>query len=130
MLAVGGGLNHASLYCWNVDTNELASKIENLTSSIETIQFSVLAKQILITHGLPGNFIRSYRYPVMTEVASTRLQSHHGSITYAAVSPRGDVVATGSEAQCIKLWRFWETPRKITYHPSERNTIQGTEMLR
>lgn len=120
----------ASLYCWNIDTDELASSVKKFSSSIKTIHFSTLTKQVLTTHGFPGNFIQAHRFSNMTTLATTKNDSHYDPVTYAAVNPSGTVVATGSADQCIKIWRFWETPKKQIYHPSERPTIRGTEMLR
>jgi cell division cycle 20, cofactor of APC complex len=125
---MGEGAGSQSLQCWNVNSNELKSSI--ITSSpIKMIQFAPLAKQIVTTHGNPENSIQIHRYPLMKKVA-TSASNHLDPVSYAAINPRGDVVATGSADETIRFWRFWEPPPRRTWHPSERNIIRSAQMLR
>eukprot|EP01017_Pseudomicrothorax_dubius_P038497 TRINITY_DN5775_c0_g1_i1.p1 TRINITY_DN5775_c0_g1~~TRINITY_DN5775_c0_g1_i1.p1 ORF type:complete len:492 (-),score=72.39 TRINITY_DN5775_c0_g1_i1:147-1622(-) len=117
MLATGGGTRDTSLKMWNTISGALVSQVKT-HSQICSIVFSSTVNELATAHGYVNNDIVLWKAPSLTRVAS--LEGHESRVLYLALSPKGQLLASGAADETIKLWEAF--PMKKTPESSPLST--------
>jgi WD40 repeat protein len=72
-----------------------------------------------------------HRDPSMTGMSTvfTISHAHKASVVHAAFDPQGEVLATGSGDETVRMWRILERPRR-TSRSFEVDSMNNNQILR
>ncbi|RKP26180.1 WD40-repeat-containing domain protein [Syncephalis pseudoplumigaleata] len=109
LLATGGGTNDRNIHIWNSNNGALLSTIPT-GSQVSGVFWSHHGKELLSTHGHPGNQLTIWTYPALTRVID--IPAHETRVLYSTLSPDGQMLATAAADETLKIWRIFEPKSK------------------
>ncbi|OMO59352.1 hypothetical protein CCACVL1_24889 [Corchorus capsularis] len=115
LLATGGGAADGTIKFWNSHTGACLNSVET-GSQISALLWSKNERELLSSHGLPGNQLTLWKYPSLIKMAE--LFSHTSTVLHMAQSPNGCTVASAEEDETLKLWNVFGVPKA----PRERQS--------
>jgi cell division cycle protein 20 (cofactor of APC complex) len=80
------------MHFWNTSTGARVNSIDT-GSQVTSLIWSREYKEILSTHGFPGNQLNLWSYPSLAKISD--LEGHDMRVLYSAFSPDGQTVVTG-----------------------------------
>lgn len=108
-------------------------------------------KELVSTHGFPGNAVAGWAYPPPSGSSGSRTGSggagtgavpnakifeirdaHDARVLFSALSPNGEVLVTGAGDENLKFWRIWEAKevKKKSKAKEEMSTGRGILSIR
>lgn len=104
ILSSGGGSVDKKIFLWNIKTGKSINEIYT-KSQVSNIIWSINTSELISTHSHSLNQIILWNLPQLKKV--TTLRGHKSRVLYAALSPDGTSIATGSPDQTIRLWNIF-----------------------
>lgn len=120
LLATGGGTGDAMIHFWSSTSGARVNSL-NTPGQVTSLIWSQHTKELLSTHGFPHNAVMVHSYPAMGKVVEIK-DAHDTRVLFSAVSPNGDVVATGAGDENLKFWKIWEIPKKTAVRKREEES--------
>nr|UOP57028.1 putative wd repeat-containing protein slp1 [Thecaphora frezii] len=112
MLATGGGTSDRKIHVWNTTQNSRTLTIQT-SGQITSLKWSQHYRELVSTHGIGTHesakgMINIWSHPSGQKVAE--IEAHEQRVLHASLSPDGEVLATVSDDEELKLWRVFEKP--------------------
>ncbi|ETB58938.1 hypothetical protein YYC_03688 [Plasmodium yoelii 17X] len=104
LLTTGGGSADKKIYFWNVNNGECINSI-NTNSQVSNILWSKNTKEFISTHSYTHSQIIIWNYPNLNKISA--LTDHKLRVLYAALSPDGTSLVSGSPDETIRLWNVF-----------------------
>ncbi|KAF9242296.1 WD40-repeat-containing domain protein [Melanogaster broomeanus] len=95
LLASGGGTSDTCIHIWNMNTGARLHTYHT-GAQVTGVHWSLDRKELVSTHGFPGNGLFEIR------------DAHDSRVLFSALSPNGEVLVTGAGDENLKFWRIWE----------------------
>ncbi|KAH0831111.1 quinon protein alcohol dehydrogenase-like superfamily [Lanmaoa asiatica] len=134
LLASGGGTSDTCIHIWNINTGARLHTYHT-GAQVTGVHWSVDRKELVSTHGFPGNGIVGWGYPpsspgsgsgsgagtgtsgsrgtTPTPTPTPKLfeirDAHDSRVLFSALSPNGEVLVTGAGDENLKFWRIWDS---------------------
>lgn len=128
LLASGGGTSDTCIHIWNMNTGARLHTYHT-GAQVTGVHWSTDRKELLSTHGFPGNAIVGWGYPpaasssgsstagargtTPTPAPTPKLfeirDAHDSRVLFSALSPNGEVLVTGAGDENLKFWRIWDS---------------------
>lgn len=152
LLASGGGTSDTCIHIWNINTGARLHTYHT-GAQVTGVHWSLDRKELVSTHGFPGNGIIGWAYPpsssgssagtgasasgsrgtTPTPTLSPKLfeirDAHDSRVLYSALSPNGEVLVTGAGDENLKFWRIWDSrdikTKKKTVGKKEEGGARG-----
>lgn len=112
MLATGGGTSDRKINIWNTTQNSRTQTIQT-SGQITSLNWAPHYRELVSTHGIgqtesAKGMINIWSHPAGQKVAE--IEAHEQRVLHASLSPDGEVLATVSDDEELKLWRVFERP--------------------
>jgi cell division cycle protein 20 (cofactor of APC complex) len=112
LLATGGGTSDRNIHFWNTTQNSRTMTIST-GAQITSLHWAPHYREIVSTHGLgttesSKGLMSIWSHPSGTKVAE--IEAHEKRVLHSSLSPDGEVLATVSDDEELKLWRIFEKP--------------------
>ncbi|KAG8719121.1 ubiquitin-protein transferase activating protein [Ceratobasidium sp. 394] len=120
LLATGGGTGDAMIHFWSSTSGARVNSLST-PGQVTSLIWSQHSKELLSTHGFPHNAVMVHSYPGMGKVTEIK-DAHDTRVLFSAMSPNGDVVATGAGDENLKFWKIWEIPKKTAVRKREEES--------
>ncbi|KEG01251.1 cell division cycle 20-like protein 1, cofactor-APC complex [Plasmodium vinckei vinckei] len=104
LLTTGGGSADKKIYFWNINNGECINSI-NTNSQVSNILWSKNTKELISTHSYTHSQIIIWNYPDLNKISA--LTDHKLRVLYAALSPDGTSLVSGSPDETIRLWNVF-----------------------
>jgi cell division cycle protein 20 (cofactor of APC complex) len=114
------------MHFWNTSTGARVNSIDT-GSQVTSLIWSREYKEILSTHGFPGNQVSLWSYPSLAKICD--LEGHDMRILGSAISPDGQTVLTGAADEDLKFWNAWEFKKGGKREAAVRRGAGGADEL-
>ncbi|CAD2087002.1 cell division cycle protein 20 homolog, putative [Plasmodium vinckei brucechwatti] len=104
LLTTGGGSADKKIYFWDINNGECINSI-NTNSQVSNILWSKNTKELISTHSYTHSQIIIWNYPDLNKISA--LTDHKLRVLYAALSPDGTSLVSGSPDETIRLWNVF-----------------------
>ncbi|VTZ67444.1 cell division cycle protein 20 homolog, putative [Plasmodium chabaudi chabaudi] len=104
LLTTGGGSADKKIYFWDINNGECINSI-NTKSQVSNILWSKNTKELISTHSYTHSQIIIWNYPDLNKISA--LTDHKLRVLYAALSPDGTSLVSGSPDETIRLWNVF-----------------------
>ena len=74
-------------------------------AQVSAIAFSTCYSEMISAHGYSSNALTIWKYPSLTKIKD--LTAHTGRILHMCLSPNGEIVASASDDESIRLWQVF-----------------------
>ncbi|PWN49584.1 WD40 repeat-like protein [Violaceomyces palustris] len=116
ILATGGGTSDRKIHFWNTTQNTRTQTIET-ESQITSLHWAPHYREIASTHGISSTegtkgMINVWSHPSCTKVYE--IEAHEKRVLHASLSPDGEILASVSDDEELKLWKIFEKPIEIS----------------
>ncbi|CAN0880568.1 Cell division cycle 20.1, cofactor of APC complex [Linum grandiflorum] len=108
LLATGGGSDDKTIKLWNIESGACLNSV-NTGSQVSALLWNKHKRQLLSSHGAPGNQLILWKYPAMAKIVETVGTSRHLCM---AQSPDGCTVASAS-GNDLTFWNMFEDPEAV-----------------
>ncbi|CAN0920612.1 Cell division cycle 20.1, cofactor of APC complex [Linum grandiflorum] len=109
LLATGGD-DDKTIKFWNTETGACLNSV-NTGSHVSALMWNKHEKELLSSHGLPGNQVILWKYPAMVKLFETPgLTSRHLVMDQ---SPDGCTVASAAGDEKLRIWNMFGDPEAV-----------------
>lgn len=135
LLASGGGTSDTCIHIWNMNTGARLHTYHT-GAQVTGVHWSTDRKELVSTHGFPGNAVIGWGYPPSSSASSSSgsgsgagasgargttptptptpklfeiRDAHDSRVLFSALSPNGEVLVTGAGDENLKFWRIWDS---------------------